>query len=97
MLYLLDANVLIDANRDYYSIDLSVDVHVRRVFARLGLVQAGDSTEAIAYRARAMHPKFPGIFDFPAWEVGRKWCRPTRLDSERCYIQDVCPSETANG
>ena len=39
--------------KDYYSIDISADVHVRRVFARLGLTDPEDSIEAVIYRAQA--------------------------------------------
>ncbi len=48
---------------DHYSIDISADVHVRRVFARLGLVAEGASIEAVIYKARALHPTFPGLMD----------------------------------
>ena len=76
---------------DYYSIDISADVHVRRVFWRLGLVDEGASTEAVIYRARALHPQFPGLMDFPAWEIGREWCRPTNPECHKCYMGTVCP------
>jgi len=56
---------------DYFSIDVSADVHVRRVFARLGLTGRGDTIEAVIYRARVLHPEFPGLLDLPAWEIGR--------------------------
>ncbi len=78
--------------KDYYSIDVSADVHVRRVFARLGLTEPEDSIEAVIYRARALHPEFPGMFDSPAWEIGRTWCRPQTPLCSDCYMQKVCPS-----
>ena len=34
---------------DYYSIDISADVHVRRVLYRLGLIEKGASVEKIIY------------------------------------------------
>lgn len=77
---------------DYYSIDVSADVHVRRVFARLGLVPARATNEQIIYCARALHPDFPGLLDFPVWEIGRTWCRPKRPDCAACYMNGVCPS-----
>src|SRR5690625_3660152 len=79
---------------DYYSIDISVDVHVRRVFARLGLVSDDHSVEEIVYKARALNPQFPGLLDFPAWEIGRSWCRPEMPKCSECYMQSVCPSES---
>jgi len=79
---------------DYYSIDVSVDVQVRRVFGRLGLTHADDDVQSIVYLARALHPQFPGLLDFPAWEIGRNWCRPRDPLCDQCIMQTVCP--TAN-
>ena len=76
--------------KDHYSIDISVDVHVKRVFERLGIIEPTDSVEAIIYRARALHPEFPGILDFPACEIGRTWCRPTAPDCVHCYMYSEC-------
>ncbi|MDH3639691.1 MAG: iron-sulfur cluster loop, partial [Gammaproteobacteria bacterium] len=58
---------------DYYSVDVSSDVHVRRVFERLGLIPAGASNAQVIFRARSLHPSFPGLMDFPAWDIGRQW------------------------
>jgi len=77
--------------RDYYSIDISVDVHVRRVFYRLGLASKYASPEQLIYRARALSPEFPGILDFPTWEIGRTWCRPRHKICTDCYMDAVCP------
>ncbi|HLN26881.1 MAG TPA: hypothetical protein VK395_04000 [Gemmataceae bacterium] len=78
--------------KDYYSIDVSADVHVQRVFGRLGLTDPEDSIEAVIYRARALHPEFPGLFDYPAWEIGRNWCRPHSPLCGDCYMKELCPS-----
>jgi len=75
---------------DYFSIDISVDVHVRRVFVRLGLVNNNASIEEITYKARSLHPEFPGLMDFPAWEIGRNWCKPKQPICQECYMRDVC-------
>lgn len=75
---------------DYYSIDISVDVHVRRVFTRLGLVDRGASAEQLIYTARAIEPSFPGLLDLPSWEIGRHWCKPRRPLCSECYMQSVC-------
>lgn len=80
---------------DYYSVDVSVDVHLRRVFTRLGLVSHHASDQEIIYRARALHPPFPGLMDLPAWEIGRKWCRPKNPTGTECYMQEVCPTAQA--
>lgn len=83
--------------KNHYSIDVSADVHVRRVFARLGLTDPEDSLEAVIYRARALHPEFPGLFDYPTWEIGRTWCRPQTPLCSDCYMKEVCPSRVDSG
>ena len=77
---------------DYYSIDISADVHVRRVFGRLGLTPRDASVDQLIFRARGLHPAFPGLMDFPAWEIGRKWCRPRYRQCIECFMNDLCPS-----
>ena len=44
---------------DYYSVDISADVHVRRVFSRLGLTHANPTVDQVVFRARSLHPEFP--------------------------------------
>lgn len=67
---------------DYFSIDISADVHVRRVFGRLGLTPLDASVDQLIFRAKGLYPKFPGLMDFPAWEIGRNWCRPKKCVCE---------------
>lgn len=92
----MDANILARQFKvqfsDYYSVDISADVHVRRVFWRLGLTPKEASVDHLIFRARALHPEFPGLMDFPAWEIGRSWCRPTKCECDECYMKDLCPS-----
>lgn len=76
---------------DYYSIDVSVDVHVMRVLHRLGLISKDATIEQIIFRARAISPEFPGLIDLPLWEIGRTWCKPTEPNCKECYMHDVCP------
>lgn len=80
--------------KDYYSIDISADVHVIRVFRRLGLTGRSASNEEVIYKARALNPEFPGMLDFACWEIGRNWCRPKEKLCEECYMNDVCPSSS---
>lgn len=81
---------------DYVSIDISVDVQVRRVFERLHLCQRGESNDAIIYLARSINPKFPGLLDSFAWQIGRKWCFATNPNCSDCPMaeKNLCP--TAN-
>lgn len=77
---------------DFSSIDVSADVHVRRVFGRLGLCDADVSVDQVIYKARAMHPKFPGIIDSPIFDIGRNWCRAADPLCGECMMNDICPS-----
>jgi hypothetical protein len=45
--------------------------------------------------ARDLHPDRPGALDFPAWDIGRRWCRPQAPDCDRCVLSQVCPRDTA--
>ena len=82
---------------DYYSVDISVDVHVRRVLYRTGLIEKNAATEKmrmkIIYMARALNPEFPGLIDSPLWEIGRNWCKPKKPLCDNCYLQDLCPKK----
>jgi endonuclease-3 len=92
----MSANILVREFKiefaDYFSIDISADVHVRRVFGRLGLTPPDANADQLIFRARSLHPEFPGLMDFPVWEIGRSWCRPRKPECRRCYMEDLCPS-----
>lgn len=49
--------------KDHTFIDVSPDVHVKRVFKRLGLVSENAGRNEIIYRAREYYPKYSGIFN----------------------------------
>lgn len=75
---------------DYFSIDISADRHVRRVFARLGLCAENPTVEQVIYKARALFPEFPGMMDLPCWEIGRNWCNSHAPKCNECYMQNLC-------
>lgn len=76
---------------DYYSIDISPDVHVKRVLRRTGLVSNDAENDSVIYKARELNPVFPGIIDHSCWEIGRKWCHERGTpDCENCAIRSVC-------
>ncbi len=75
---------------DYYSIDVSPDIHVRRVMYRFGLIDQNATNEMIIYKAREMCPEFPGVIDFSLWEIGRTWCRPKDPDCVNCVVCSEC-------
>lgn len=90
------ANILV---RDFHIplddrryIDVSADVHIRRVFSRLGFVRREPSTAEVIYAAREMNPSYPGVFDLPCWEIGRTWCTASTPDCPRCYMVNLCPT-----
>jgi len=76
--------------KDYINIDISPDVHVKRVFKRLGFISKDASNDELIYCARELNPMYPGIFDLPCWEIGRSWCRPNKPICEKCYLNDYC-------
>jgi uncharacterized HhH-GPD family protein len=78
---------------DFYSVDISADVQVCRVFARLGLCSS-EPTQVV-YKARALYPEFPGMMDSPCWEIGKDWCRPKDPRCSDCYMNDLCPTPCA--
>jgi endonuclease III len=76
--------------KDYYSIDISPDVHIKRVMARTGLVKHDPSPEMVIYKARELYPEFPGVIDFSCWEIGKNWCFASKPDCGNCIIKDDC-------
>ncbi len=89
------ANVLVKVFKvpfaDTTCIDISPDVQVMRVFARLGLVDEGASNDEVIYRARELNPEYPGIFDEVVWETGEGWCRPSNPRCGECFLNEYCP------
>lgn len=75
---------------DYYSIDISTDVHINRVMRRMGFVPKNADNSMVIYKARELNPEFPGIIDFSCWEIGRTYCRPHNPKCEECIVRDEC-------
>lgn len=61
---------------DKENIDIAYDIHIRRLFLRLGLVDE-DVQEKILAEARKIYPEFPGRLTTAFWTIGREFCRPT--------------------
>jgi endonuclease III len=70
--------------------DIAYDVHVRRVFLRTGLASRDEVTHMVAV-TRALNPERPGALDLPAWDIRRRWCRPTAPDCPACPLNAACP------
>lgn len=75
---------------DYYSIDISPDVHIKRVMKRMGFVEKDANNDMIIYKARELNPEFPGVIDFSCWEIGRNWCKPRNPDCANCIVFAEC-------
>jgi endonuclease III len=75
---------------DYYSIDISPDVHIIRVMKRMGFVPENATNDMVIYKARELNPEFPGIIDFSCWEIGRNWCRPKNPICNECIVEMEC-------
>lgn len=75
---------------DYYSIDISPDVHIKRVMKRMGFVPKNANNDMIIYKARELNPQFPGIIDYSCWEIGRKWCKAQKTDCKECIVNSEC-------
>lgn len=71
-------------------IDVKPDVHVMRVFKRTGLTETESEKNAVE-AARDLNPCFPGGLDWPAWDIGINWCRPTNPLCSDCPLTVVCP------
>jgi uncharacterized HhH-GPD family protein len=82
--------------REMSSGEVAVDVHLRRVFLRTGLAQRDDVNHMIAV-ARALYPERPGALDLPAWDIGRRWCRPVNPDCPTCPLNSACPRLIGKG
>lgn len=72
--------------------DVAPDVHVRRVFHRLRLVHLKPSPEDVMYRARELNPAWPGLLDWPVWEIGKKWCHESVPACDACPMASMCPT-----
>ena len=70
-------------------IDVKPDVHLVRVFRRLGITD-GDSAKEAIRAARRMNPEFPGELDWPAWRIGQHWCHPEDPACSRCPLTRDC-------
>ncbi len=75
---------------DYYSIDISPDVHVIRVMKRMGFVPKDANKDMIIYKTRELNPEFPGIIDFSCWDIGSKLCHPTNPMCQECIVKSEC-------
>ena len=90
--------------KDKFAIDVSPDVHVKRVMYRLGLIDEIDNVvfseiplEKVTYAARSINPEFPGVFDKLFWEIGQnKICQNDACHGNECPFGDFCIRQGIN-
>ena len=80
---------------DYYSIDVSPDVHIQRIFKRTRLVSDNASKDEIVYKARELNPEYPGIVDAACWKIGREYCHSLNPSCGTCPIAEHCCYDAA--
>jgi endonuclease-3 len=80
---------------DHRTMDVKPDVHVIRVFLRMGFIDNPSANEALK-AARELNPEFPGALDGPLWRIGKQWCKPFDPLCSSCIVNSVCPKNFAN-
>jgi len=70
--------------------DVAVDIHLRRVFLRTGLVERDDARTMVE-ASRELNPELPGALDPPAWTIGRRWCHARDPECPDCPLRPICP------
>jgi len=78
---------------DHRNMDVKPDIHVIRVFGRLGFISQLNEKEALK-AARRLNPDYPGALDAPIWVIGRNWCFADAPQCLHCPINEVCPKNT---
>lgn len=74
---------------DKENIDIAYDIHIRRLFIRIGLVNE-DSQEEILSEARKMYPSFPGKLTTAFWTLGREICNFSNPSCLVCPLYQYC-------
>lgn len=85
--------------KDKYSIDISPDIHVKRLMYRLGLIDEEKPVKnfstidpfKITYAARSINHDFPGLPDLIFWETGQnETCTNKKCNKEKCPFGAFC-------
>lgn len=69
--------------------EMPIDVHVRRVFRRLGF-QRYNQPQDFQNLARLIYPENPGLVDTFIWRLGRKICKSYHPECGKCPLSDIC-------
>ena len=85
-----DQEGVFHGNLDRSAIDISPDRHIQRVMIRLGLVNESPSINQIIFKAKEIHPPFPGLLDLPFYDVGKKYCHARNPQCSKCPFSPYC-------
>jgi endonuclease-3 len=77
---------------DHQKMDVKPDIHVQRVFYRMGLIDNMKEQDALL-AARRLNPEYPGALDAPLWRIGKQWCKPFSPICNQCFVNSVCKKE----
>ena len=68
-----------------------VDTHLKRVSARLGLIES-DNPDKIEIELKEIIPGAEQFyFSMRIGEHGRQICKAKKPECERCFLNDICP------
>jgi len=91
----MSANILVREFKikldDYFSIDILPDVHIKKVFKRIGFISKEANSDELIYAAREFYPEYPGIFDLLTWQIERNYCYSINPDCQNCYLFNYFP------
>lgn len=74
---------------DLKAISISPDVHIQRVFYRLGLSEKmKEDPKNLMIIAKKLNPKYPGVFDLVCWMVGESRICVNDIKKCKCHL---CP------
>lgn len=71
------------------AIDIAYDVHIRRIFLRIGLIEK-DTENNVLQSARRINKNFPGELTTSFWTIGRKYCHASIPICEACPLNKYC-------
>jgi endonuclease III len=69
--------------------DVARNPDLRRVLLRTGLARQDEVSHMVAATA-ALDRSRAAVVGVPAWDIGRRWCRPADPDCPACPLRAVC-------
>jgi uncharacterized HhH-GPD family protein len=76
--------------------DVARHPDLRRVFLRTGLARQDEVSHMVAVSGTLDRSR-PAVVGVPAWDIGRRWCRPADPDCPACPLRAVCGRLIAAG